>query len=49
MFTRPGSGGVTCIDSTESTNTDMAEFVKVGGTLPRMLVASHQDLSLIHI
>mgnify|MGYP002720196313 FL=1 len=43
MFTRPGSGGVTCIDSTESTNTDMAEFVKVGGTLPRMLVASHQD------
>lgn len=43
LFTRSGSGGVTCIDSTVSTNSDMAEFVHLGGTLPRVLIADHQD------
>lgn len=36
-------GGITCVGSTGSTNADMADFVRAGGTGFRVLVADHQD------
>ena len=43
LFTEPRGGGVVCIDSTGSTNADMAAFVRAGGTSFRLLVADHQE------
>ncbi|MGC3005391.1 biotin--[acetyl-CoA-carboxylase] ligase, partial [Streptomyces sp. G35A] len=43
LFTGPRGGGVTCIDSTGSTNADMAAFVRAGGTSFCLLVADHQE------
>lgn len=34
---------MTCVDSTGSTNADMADFVRSGGTSFRLLVSEHQD------
>ncbi|MDO4413326.1 biotin--[acetyl-CoA-carboxylase] ligase [Cutibacterium sp.] len=43
MFTGPRGAGVTYVESTGSTNADMAAFVRSGGTSFRVLIAGHQD------
>lgn len=42
-FTRPGSGGITVVANTDSTNAHLSRMVRSGQTGFRILVADHQD------
>ncbi len=42
-FTRHGSGGISCVARTDSTNATLVRYVREGGTGSRVLIADRQD------